>query len=202
MNIFRFLLYVSVMLIITYLQQEFVLLPELQNLDIVGEASRAQILDRWQKMRWLAFVLAPVLLLLRLSLVTLCLFLGGFFFSTMSGWKYRDWWEIALKAQAVMLFYSVVLCIISLTMGSNQALAVTKYSSLLFLGSDNMESWISIPLAAINGFEVAYWLVMAGLIRVKTNNTYKTSLRFVLSSYGVGYLFYLVFLMFLVLYIS
>ena len=48
----RFLLYVSVMLIITYLQQEFVLLPELQHIDIVEEASKAQLLECWQIMRW------------------------------------------------------------------------------------------------------------------------------------------------------
>ena len=80
----RFLLYVSVMLIITFLQQEFVLLPELQHLDIVEEASKAQLLERWQKMRWLSFVVAPLMLLLRLSLVSLCLFVGGFFFAETS----------------------------------------------------------------------------------------------------------------------
>ncbi len=41
-----FLLSVSVMLIITFLQQEFVLLPGLQNLNIIGEDARAQILVR------------------------------------------------------------------------------------------------------------------------------------------------------------
>ena len=79
-----FLLYVSVILIITYLQQEFVLLPELQHLDIVEEASKTQLLERWQKTRWLAFVIAPLVLLLRLGLVSLCLFVGGFFFADMT----------------------------------------------------------------------------------------------------------------------
>ena len=59
-----FLLYVSVMLIITFLRQEFVLLPELQNLDIVGEDAKAQLLDRYQRMRWVSFLLVPVLLAL------------------------------------------------------------------------------------------------------------------------------------------
>ena len=80
-----FLLYVSVLLIITFLQQEFVLLPELQNLDIVGEDTRAQMLERYHRMRWISFLLAPFLLLLRLPLVTLCLFIGSFFFAEMNG---------------------------------------------------------------------------------------------------------------------
>lgn len=190
------------MLIITYLQQEFVLLPELQHLDIVEEASKAQLLERWQKMRWLAFVTAPLVLLLRLGLVSLCLFVGGFFFADMAGRKYRDWWDIALKAQAVLLAYSAVLCIVNLMAGANQAMAVSTYSSLLFLGGDSLAQWIKIPLAAANVFEIAYWLVMARLVAVRTENRFAPSFRFVLSSYGVGYLFYIVFLMFLVLYLS
>lgn len=53
-ELFIFLLYVSVMLIIIFLQQEFVLLPELQNLDIVGEEAKGQLLERYQKTRWIS----------------------------------------------------------------------------------------------------------------------------------------------------
>lgn len=53
-ELFLFLLYVSVMLIITFLQQEFVLLPELQNLDIIGEEAKGQLLERYQKTRWIS----------------------------------------------------------------------------------------------------------------------------------------------------
>jgi len=53
-SIITFLLYVSVMLIITFLQQKFVLLPELQNLDIIGEEAKGQLLERYQKTRWIS----------------------------------------------------------------------------------------------------------------------------------------------------
>ena len=53
-ELFIFLLYVSVMLIIIFLQQEFVLLPELQNLDIIGEEAKGQLLERFQKTRWIS----------------------------------------------------------------------------------------------------------------------------------------------------
>lgn len=53
-ELFLFLLYVSVMLIITFLQQEYVLLPELQNLDIIGEEAKGQLLERYQKTRWIS----------------------------------------------------------------------------------------------------------------------------------------------------
>ena len=140
-----FLLYVSVMLIITFLQQELVLLPELQNLDIIGEDARAQMLERYQRMRWISFLLVPLLLLLSLSLVTLCLFIGSFFYAEMNGKKFKDWWGVAMVAQSVMLAYSVILCAVNIGFGANKAMELTTYTSLLFLGGEKIEPWVRMP---------------------------------------------------------
>ena len=197
-----FLLYVGVMLITTFLQQEFVLMPELQNFDLVGDEARAQMLEKWQKWRWLSFVAAPIMLLLRLSLVSLCLFVWSFFSAEMAGRKFRDWWGVAMKAQAVMILYSVVLCVVNVTSGANEAQTLTNCTSLLFLGGDNIEQWMKLPLSAVNVFEIAYWFVMAKLVSAQTESKFSKSFIFVMSSYGVGYLFYIVLLMFLMLYLS
>ena len=202
MTIDLFLLYVSVMLVITFLQQEFVLLPELQNLDIIGEDAKVQLLERYQRMRWLSFLLVPLLLLLRLSLVTLCLFIGGFFFAEMSGKRFGDWWGVATVAQAVMLTYSVILCIVNLSAGANKAMELTKYTSLLFLGGENMEQWVRLPLSAVNIFEILYWTVMSLLVGKLCGTKFGKSFKFVMSTYGVGYLFYIALLMFLMLYLT
>ncbi len=197
-----FLLYVSVMLIITFLQQEFVLLPELQNLDIVEEWAKAQLLERYQRMRWVAFVLVPTLLALRLSLVSLCLFTGSFFFAETNGKKYKDWWGVAVIAQAVMLAYSVILCIVNIAFGANMAMDVTTCTSLLFLGGEDIDPWVRMPLAAVNVFEILYWIVMALCVGKLCGTKFWHSFKFVMSSYGVGYLFYIALLMFLMLYLT
>lgn len=197
-----FLLYVSVMLVITFLQQEYVLLPELQNLDIIGEDVKVQLLERYQSTRWLSFLLVPVLLLLRLSLVTLCLFIGGYFFVEMSGKRFVDWWGVATVAQAVILTYSVILCILNLSAESNKAMELTKYTSLLFLGGEKLESWVRLPLSAVNIFEVLYWIVMSLFVGKLSGTKFGKSFKFVMSTYGVGYLFYIALLMFLLLYLT
>ncbi len=197
-----FLLYVGVMLVITFLQQEFVLMPELQSFDLVGEDAKAQMVENWQKWRWVSFVLAPVLLLLRLSLVSLCMFVGSFFIADMGGKKLKDWWEVVMIAQSVMLIYSIILCVTNIAAGTDEAFEVTKYTSLLFLGGDNIEQWIKVPLSAVNLFEIAYWCVMAKLVSIKAETNFGKSFKFVMSSYGVGYLFYIVLLMFLILYLN
>lgn len=197
-----FLLFVSVMLVITFLQQEFVLLPELQNIDIIEEDSKSRLLERFQRIRWLTVLLVPVLLLLRLSLVTLCLFLGGFFFTKMSGKRFGDWWGVATIAQAVLLTYSVIICIVNLSAGANKAMELTKYASLLFLGGENMEPWVQLPLSAVNVFEILYWIVMTLLVGKLCGTQFGKSFKYVMSTYGVGYLFYIAILMFLMLYLS
>lgn len=197
-----FLLYVSVMLVITFLQQEFALLPELQNLDIVSEETKVEILERWQRLRWLSFLLVPIILALRITLVTLCLFIGGFFFTETAGKRFKDWWGVATIAQSVMLIYSIILCIVNLAFGTNMAMEVTTNTSLLFLGGNTIEPWVRMPLAAVNVFEVLYWIVMALCIRKLCGTKIGRSFKFVMSSYGVGYLFYVALLMFLLLYLS
>lgn len=197
-----FLLYLSVILIIIFLQQEFVLIPELQNFDLVGEDAKYKIIESWQRWRWAAFVVAPLLLFLRLGLVSLCLFVGGFFFSDFAGRKVKIWWEIAVGSQSVMILYGIILCLFNIFVGSNEALVFTKYTSLLFFGEDDIEQWIRLPLSALNIFEIAYWLVMSKLVSTKTGNSFCNSFKFVMSSYGVGYMFYVVLLMFLILYLS
>lgn len=84
------------MMLITLLQQELVLLPELQRLDIVSESTRLQIIDRWQKTRWLYFLAPPVLLALRLVLVSSCLYVGAIV-AEMEKWEFRDWWSDIIK---------------------------------------------------------------------------------------------------------
>ena len=199
---FLFLLYVSVMLIITFLQQEFVLLPELHNFDIVEEDLKVQILESYQTWRWLAFLSSPVLLLFRIFLVASCFFIGSFFSPEMSGREFNEWWSVTIKAQSILLIYSVLLCAINVFMGANQSMEVTKYTSLLFLGPDNMEHWLKIPLAAINVFEIAYWCVMSLCVGKLVGTSFGKSFKFVMSSYGVGYLFYIALLMFLMLYLA
>lgn len=201
-KIYLFLLYVSVMLFVTFLQQEYVLLPELQNIDIIGEDAKSRLIERFHQFRWLAYLVAPLLLLIRLCLVSVCLYLGDFFFSKMSGRKYKEWWDVALQAQVVMILYSLLLCIVNVCTGTNSAMDITTYTSLLFLAGNDIEPWVKMPLSAINVFEIVYWCVMSLCVRKLVGTNFGKSFKFVMSSYGVGYLFYIALLMFLMLYLA
>jgi len=201
-NYHIFLLYLSIMLLITFIQQEYITAPNLQAQYYLNDEALARMLERWQKWRWVSFIIIPFLLLLRLILVTLCLFVGSFFFAEMNKMRLKDWWGIVMKGQAVIILYSIILCVFNAATGAGKAFDFKEYTSLLFLGGDNVEQWIKLPLSAVNVFEIAYWFVMAKLVSVKTETGFGKSFKFVMSSYGVGYLFYIVLLMFLILYLN
>lgn len=196
------LLFWGIILIATYIQQEYIVIPQISNMPVADEVVKAKIFEGYYKYRWLMFVMPPVVMLLRISLVSFCLFMGGFFRGQKNQIKYTDSWNIALKSDVVLILFSLITCFISIALGTEQAADVARYNSLTFLVDANItEQWLLIPIAALNIFEVCYWFFMAKLVAVQTSNGYWDSFKFVMSTYGVGYLFYIVFLMFLLLYL-
>lgn len=195
-----FLLYVGIMFIITFLQQEYVILPEIQSVDIWGEETWAQFLEKYQKLRWLGYIFSPLLLAIRICLVSVCFLLGSYFFPEMSGKKFKDWLDISVLSQSVLVTYSIFLCVFNISVEPNQAMAVSKHISLLFLANDSADQWIKIPLTALNVFEIAYWFMLAILVSKSNGTKFGYSFKFVMSTYGIGYLFYIVLMMFVVLY--
>lgn len=197
------LLIISIMLVLTYLQQEYIVMPQISNMPVVNEAIKAKIFENFYKFRWLMFLTPIAILLIRVSLVAMCLFLGSFFIERQQKIKYADGWNVALKSDIILILFSVMFCAIAVMFGAEQAEIVGRYCSLAFLVGLNInEQWLLVPIAALNIFEVCYWFFMAKLVAVQTGDSYWSSFKFVLSTYGVGYLFYIVFLMFLLLYLT
>ncbi len=192
--------WVMVLLLLTWIQQEYVTIPHLTNLPVVDEAVKSRMADDFYRTRWLGFLVSPLLLVLRLSLTASSLFIGGIF---KDGGGFRQWWDIALKSDVFMIVSSLTSCIVTLCFGAEQSAMISRYFSLAFIYTPNhVDPWIMIPLSAVNVFEISYWLFMAEMVSLRTGRGYRESLKFVMESYGVAYLFYIVFLMFLMLYIS
>lgn len=201
-TIFFILLYMSIYLVITLIQQEYIVLPNLLQLDIIGEESKAQVIENFNRTRWIAFLVTPLIILVRLSLVSLCLYIGSFFFPKMVGIKFEDCWRVAVKVQMVLVIYSIIVCTASLLFSSSKVNELLSYSSLAFLGGEDIEQWIKIPLAACNIFEIAYLIVMSYHVMNLVEAKFGQSFKFVISTYGVGYFFYIAFIMFLLLYLT
>lgn len=197
------LLLISVLFVVAYIQQEYIAIPQISNMQVVDEVVKIKILENYYKYRWLTFLVPIAILLLRVSLVAICMFLGSFFDERGLRMKYADSWNIALKSDVILILFNVLVCVVAVVLGEEHAGEVSRYSSFAFLVDLNItEQWLLVPIAALNVFEVGYWFFMTKLMAVQTGDRYWNSFKFVLSTYGVGYLFYIVFLMFLLLYLT
>lgn len=197
------LLLVSILLGVGYIQQEYIAIPQISNMPVVDEAVKIKILENYYKYRWLTFLIPIVTLFIRISLVALCLFFGDLFNERQQKIKYSVWWNIALKSDIILILFSVIIGAIAMWYGVEQVTDAARYSSFAFLVDQNItEQWLLVPIAALNIFEVCYWFFMAKLVAVQTDEGYWRSFKFVLSTYGIGYLFYIVFIMFLLLYLA
>lgn len=197
------LLLISVLLGVAYVQQVYIVIPQISNMPVVDEAIKTKVLENYNKYRGLMLLIPVAVLLIRVSLVALCLFLGSLFNDRQQKINYTEGWNIALKSDAVPILLSVITCFVAIWLGATQAAEVARYSSFAFLVDPNItEQWLLVPIAALNIFEVCYWFFMAKLVAVQTGGGYWNSFKFVLSTYGIGYLFYIVFIMFLLLYLA
>lgn len=196
-----FLVLTSILLIITYIQQEYVSIPQISNLDL-PEEMKGKYLESFFKYRWVSFLLVPLIILLRVSYTALCLFLKELFASDVENVSYSSCFNVALKADIVMFGASILSCVLILCTGVS-TLDLQQYISLTCLAdTETAEPWLLIPLAAVNVFEIVYWFFMAKLFAVENKCGYWQGFRYVMSGYGVGYLFYIVLAMFLVLYLT
>ena len=151
------LLYISIILVIVFLQQEYVAIPQIIEMSAYDGATKAKILAEFQKYRWLGFVVSPVFLLLRIWLVAMCLFVGGILNDDYPPQRYSVCYSVSLRASVIFVLSSIVSCALMLTMGQAGAAEVVEYFSLMFLVSiDNLAQWLAIPIAALNVFETAY----------------------------------------------
>lgn len=194
---------IGIILCLVYIQQEYVLIPQLDKQILLSETLKKEIYEQFSQYRWLAFFLAPFIFMIRVTLVGSSLYIGEILFANRSIHTYKDYFNIALKADLILILSSVLYCILLLSAGEETATATVRYTSLLALfNPETIEPWLLVPVGVFNVFELLYWLFMAWLLSAATRTTYRKSFNFVLCTYGAGLTLYILFMIFIGLYVS
>lgn len=198
-----FLLWMAVLVFLAYIHQEAFSIPEIMNMPVVDEEVKASILDRFKTWRWIGFAAVPVMILLRVSLTAACLFVGALLNEKFNKLTYNGCYGIAMKSDAVSVLHSVVSSVVIMALFRDDLIkGQTVFSLLYFIDMNAVEKWLTIPCASINLFEIVYWFFMSKLVSAVTGNKFWKSFEFVLCTYGLGYLIYIVAMMFITLYIT
>lgn len=156
-----------------------------------------------KKWEWLGYVIIPVVILLRSSLVAVCLSVGLFFYDIQSKIKFKDFFKVAILGEFVILSVGIVKLLYFLYIKVDYTLQdVQQYyplSYINFLDIKNLEPWLIYPLQTINLFEIAYFFVLVYGVHKLLKNNYWKSFEITAASYGTGLVIWLGLVMFLIL---
>jgi hypothetical protein len=163
-----------------------------------------EIIESSRKWKWLAYALIPILLLVKLLLVSICLSIGGSIIGVESGFK--KFFTIILYTEFIFLFPVILKIIWFVFFDTDYTLAELQYFSPLsvfsFSNLKEIAPWFTYPLQLLNLFELLYWFALAYLLKDVLGKSFKGSLGFVASTYGIGLVIWVVLVMFLVVTIS
>ena len=165
-------------------------------------------MESQKKWWWVSYVTTPVLIGIKVLLVAFCLNFVKIISEKLENVKFRDILTVVLIAEFVFIiagfykFFNFYLIDTDYTLETLQ----TYYplSLINFKEAISTEKWLAYPLQLANVFELMYWGVLAwGIWQLADKKiSYQRSLGYVALTYGVGLLFWVGVVCFLILSVS
>jgi hypothetical protein len=135
---------------------------------------------KWQS---LGYLIIPLIVLIKTSLLASILYLGTFLFSKKPI-TFKQLWGFVITAEFVFLLVPLFKIIWFYLFQTNYTLEDIQYfyplSALNIVGYKGLEAWLIYPFQ----FELAYWMVLAYFIGKITETNMDRGLKIMASSYG------------------
>jgi len=184
-----FIMICCISLLVTYATKTFITTDEFYYSNLTERLSYEQIKEfivdnkSWE---WLTYLIIPVILILKLSLISLCLATGMFIL--VNRFEYLKTLEAVILAEMVLLFPAIVKLLWFLFFNPNYTLSDLQYfyplSAINFFEYQTLEPWVIYPLQILNAFEFVYWFTLAfGLYKQFSYLSYEKAIGIVMSSY-------------------
>ena len=170
-----------------------------------------EYLSNYNKLKWFSYVIIPLFLLVKTTLIASIIYIGAFFYSKVKV-TFKQLFNAIVKAEFVFLGVGILKIIWFYFFQTNYTLEDLQYfyplSALNIVGYKGIDAWFIYPLQTLNLFELAYWLLLSfyvGKIASPTKNKEENKypidfgLKIVASSYGSALLLWIVVVMFFTL---
>ena len=165
-------------------------------------------MESQKKWWWVSYAVTPVLIGIKVLLVAFCLNFVKIISEKLEQVKFRDILTVVLMAEFVFViagfykFFNFYLIETDYTLETLQ----TYYplSLINFKEAISTEKWLAYPLQLCNLFELIYWGILAwGIWQLADKKiSYQKSLGYVALTYGIGLLFWVGVVCFLILSVS
>ena len=171
--------------------------------DVVQNYMKSQ-----KKWWWVSYAMIIVLIVTKVLLVAFCLNFVKIISEKLENVKFRDILTVVLIAEFVFIiagfykFFNFYLIDTDYTLETLQTyypLSLINYKEAI-----STEKWLAYPLQLVNVFELMYWGILAwGIWELADKKiSYQRSLGYVALTYGIGLLFWVGVVCFLILSVS
>lgn len=172
----------------------------------IAQEQIEKVLKTQKKWEWVGYAIIPIIVLIRSSLVTMCLSIGIFFYNMEHNFKFKQFFRIALIGEFVLVlvgFFKLGYFYFIKTEYTLQDLQqYYPLSYINFLDITKIEPWLIYPLQTVNLFEIAYFFVLVYSLWKLLKNKFSKSFEIVAVSYGSGLVIWLGLVMFFTLNMS
>lgn len=208
-NLSLFILVTSILILSLVISETFFNTKEMLYNFYSEDFTRNQIeliLENKKKWSWVGYLIVPILILIRTSLVSFCLSVGLFIYDTENKVKFKKLLKIALLGELVLTlvsyfkFFYFYFIKTNFTLNDIQKFFPLSYVNLIDISK--IEPWLIYPLQTINLFEISYFFVLVYFLHKLLQNKYWKSFEIVAVSYGTGLMIWLLLIMFITLNIS
>ena len=203
----KFVFLVSIYLTLQYSIQHFVVSDDLifdSLVNRLGYERAGDLLADGKDWRWISYALMPLIIVFKIFAVATCLTTGSFFLR--SDIAFARFLVPALDCEFLFLIPGLGKLLWFTFFSSTFSLEDLQYFSPLSIFSlfdpVEVEAWLVYPLQVLNLFELAYLCALAWQLREVVGRDYLGSFAFVISTYGVGLLLWVVFVMFITVTLS
>ena len=198
-------------LILTFVDKTFIV-SESKIFDYLANKYPSSVVQNYmesqKKWWWVSYAVTPVLIGIKVLLVAFCLNFVKIISEKLEDVKFRDILFVVLIAEFVFViagfykFFNFYLIDTDYTLETLQTyypLSLINYKEAI-----STEKWLAYPLQLANVFELMYWGVLAwGIWQLADKKiSYQRSLGYVALTYGVGLLFWVGVVCFLILSVS
>lgn len=163
-----------------------------------------EILNDTKKWKWATYLVVPLYLAIKVFFITFCLSVGGLLIGLEDG--FRKLFSVIINSEFVLLIPFVIkltwFSVFNTDYDLEDLQNFAPLSVLSLFDQKEIESWMIYPLQLLNIFELLYWLALSYQLKEITGKTFLGNFEFVASTYGVGLLLWVVFVIFLIVSVS
>jgi hypothetical protein len=156
-----------------------------------------QIMAVNHKYLWLTYIVAPVMIFIKINLIAGLIYIGIFIFNFKI--SYQNCVKIVLLAEIATIL-KMLTSTAYLYFNPPLTLKDTSFSPLALTQVINVKhfpDYVLYPLQLFNLFEVAYWVLLIIGIAHFTKSGAKKSFLFIASTYGIGLFIWILIVMFI-----